>query len=160
MWYVRWMKALFKVKIPDGASREIEFLFHHEIVTTIERRNIPGSMIINIDQTFLKYVPTSSFFLSEKGATSVTMEGGSDKGCITGTFSITFSNEFLPTLLIYDGKTVKSLPRFRFLQQFSLSANPTHFSNSSEFIKLFEEVVNRYLQKSERNLTYHRSSKA
>ena len=49
MWYVRWMKALFKVKIPDGASREIEFLFHHEIVTTIERRNIPGSMILNID---------------------------------------------------------------------------------------------------------------
>ena len=88
------------------------------------------------------------------------MEGGSDKGCITGTFSITFSNEFLPTLLIYDGKTVKSLPRFKFPQQFSLSANPTHFSNSSEFIKLFEEVVNRYLQKSERNLTYHRSSKA
>ena len=160
MWYVRRMKALFKVKIPDGASREIEFLFHHEIVTTIERHNIPGSMIINIDQTFLKYVPSSNFIQSEKGATSVTMEGGSDKGCITGTFSITFSNEFLPTLLIYDGKTVKSLPRFRFPQQFSLSANPPHFSNSSEFIKLFEEVVNRYLQKSERNLTYHRSSKA
>ena len=80
------------------------------------------------------------------------MEGGSDKGCITGTFSITFSNEFLPTLLIYDGKTVKSLPRFRFPQQFSLSANPTHFSNSSESIKLFEEVIIRYLQKERKKL--------
>ena len=80
------------------------------------------------------------------------MEGGSDKGCITGTFSITFSNEFLPTLLIYDGKTVKSLPRFKFPQQFSLSANPTHFSNSSESIKLFEEVIIRYLQKERKKL--------
>ena len=82
----------------------------------------------------------------------MTMEGRSDKRCITGTFSITFSNEFLPTLLIYDGKTVKSLPRFKFPQQFSLSANPTHFSNSSESIKLFEEVIIRYLQKERKKL--------
>ena len=63
------------------------------------------------------------------------MEGGSDKRCMTGTSRITFSNEFLPMQLIYGGKTVQSLPRFKFPQEFSLSGNPTHFSNSSESIK-------------------------
>ena len=114
---------------------ETEFLFHHEIVTTIEKHNIPGSMIINIDQAPLKYVSTRNFTLEEKGAESFTMEGGSDKRCITETSSITFSNEFLPMQLIYGRKIVQSLPRFKFPQEFSLSANPTNFSNSSESIK-------------------------
>ena len=109
---VHWMKALLKVKIPDGARCEIEFLFHHEIVTTMEKHNILGSVIINIDQTLLKFVPTSNSTLIEKGAMSVTMDGGSDKRCITGTFSIMFSNEFLPMQLIYGGKTVQRLPHF------------------------------------------------
>ena len=75
-------------------------------------------MIININQTPLKYVPMSNLTPMEKGATPVTMEGGSDKRWITGTFSITFSNDyqFLPMQLIYGGKTVQSLPPFKFPQ--------------------------------------------
>ena len=80
------------------------------------------------------------------------MEGGNDKRCITGTFSITFTNEFLPVQLIYGGKTVKSLPRFKFPQEFSLSANPIHFSNWSESTKLFEEVIILYFQKEQKKL--------
>ena len=75
MGYVRRIKTSSKVKIPGGARREIEFLFHHEIVSRIKKHDIPGSMIINIDQTSQKYAPTSNFTLAEKGATSVTMEG-------------------------------------------------------------------------------------
>ena len=129
MGYVRRMKTLSKIKIPDGARRETEFPFHHEIVTMTEKHNIPVSMIINIDQTPLKYVPTSNFILVEHGTTSVTMEGGSDKRYIIGTLSIPFSNKFLPMQLIYDGKIVQSLPHFKFPQEFSLSANPTIFPN-------------------------------
>ena len=120
---VRRMKISPKVKIPDGARREIELLLHHEIITTIEKHNIPGSMTINIDQTPLKYVPTSNFTLKEKRTTSVTMKGGSDKRCITGKFSIKFSKKFLPMQLIYGGKTVESLPCFELPQEFSLSSN-------------------------------------
>ena len=41
MCFVRWMKTSSKVTIPDVARREIEFLFHHEIVTMIEKHVIP-----------------------------------------------------------------------------------------------------------------------
>ena len=146
------MKTSSKVKVPDGGRPEIKFLFHYEIVTRIKKCNIPGSMIININQAPLKYVPTSNFTLAEKGATFGTMEGGSDKRCITGTFSITFSNEFLPIYLIYGTKTVQSLRRFKFIQEFSLSGNRTHLSNLSESIKPFEKLIIPYLQQEQKKL--------
>ena len=55
--------------------QDLKLSFVHGILITIEK-HIPGSMIINIDQAPLKYVPTSNFTLAENGATSVTMEGG------------------------------------------------------------------------------------
>ena len=152
MGYVRWMKTSSKVKIPDGTRREIEFLFHHEIITTIEKHNVSGSMIIDINQTPLKYVHTTNFTLVEKEATSVTMEGGSDKTWTTGTFRITFSNKFSPMQVTYGGKTVQTFPCFKLPEEFSLSANPAHFSNSSEFTKLFEEVTIPYFQKEQKKL--------
>ena len=49
MGFVRRMKTSSKVTIPDGARKEIEFLFQHQIVSAIEEYDIPCSMIINID---------------------------------------------------------------------------------------------------------------
>ena len=88
MGFVRRMKTSSKVTIPDGARKEIEFLFQHQIASAIEEHDIPCSIIINIDQTSLKYVSTGNFTLAAKGSTTVTMEGGSDKRCITGTFEL------------------------------------------------------------------------
>ena len=95
----RWAKSLFtrtnfvkrrktssKVDIPDGARKEIEFLFLHEIVSIIEKHKIPPALIINIDQTPLKYVPVGNETLAPKGETSVMIEGSADKRSITGTF--------------------------------------------------------------------------
>ena len=118
MGFVRRMKTSSKVSIPDGARKEIEFLFHHEIISLIEEHDIPCSVIINIDQTPLKYVPTGNFTLAAKGSTTVTMEGGSDKRCINGTFGITFTSKFLPIQLIYDGKRNKACLDLNFLRDF------------------------------------------
>ena len=84
----RWVKSLFarmnfvkrkktssKVDIPDKACKEIQFLFLHEIVTKVEKNNIPPELILNIDQTPLKYVPVDNETLTPRGETSVTIEG-------------------------------------------------------------------------------------
>ena len=55
--FVKRRKISSKVDIPDKAHKEIEFLFLHEIVTKVEKHNIPPELILNIDQTLLKYVP-------------------------------------------------------------------------------------------------------
>ena len=54
---------------------------------------------------------------------------------------------FLPMYLIYKGKTVKSLPRFKFPQGFCLSANEKYFSNRVESVKYLEEIIVPYFKK-------------
>ena len=156
----RWAKSLFsrmnfvkrrktpsKVDIPDGARKEIEFLFLHEIVSIVEKHKIPPALIINIDQTPLKYVPVGNETLAPRGETSVTIEGSADKHSITGTFAISLHSEFLPMQLIYGGKTSQSLPRFEFPSGFLLSANPKHYSNTDESLKCLKEIIKPYVKK-------------
>ena len=96
----RWTQSLFqrmglakrrktsaKVDIPDGARKEIEFIFLHDIASQVETHSIPNALIINLDQTPLKYVSVSNQTMAKKGATNVTVIGGDDKRCITGTFA-------------------------------------------------------------------------
>ena len=50
-------KTSSAVDIPDSARKEIEYLFLHDIVDTVEKYEIPLSLIRNLDQIPLKYVP-------------------------------------------------------------------------------------------------------
>ena len=67
--FVKWRKTSSKVDIPDGARKEIEYLFLHEIVSIVEKHKIPPALIINIDQTLLKYVPVGSETLAPREET-------------------------------------------------------------------------------------------
>ena len=142
MGFVRRRKTSSKATIPDGARKELEYLLHHEIVMMIEKHKIPYSMvIINIDQTPLKYVSVGNFTLAQKDSSSFTIEGVNDKRYITGTSGSVSRAIFFPIQLIYAGKTAQSLPRFKFPSEFSLSVNATHYSNSDESIKFIEEII-------------------
>ena len=54
--------------------------------------------------------------------------------------------------LIYGGKTAQSFPRFKFPDSFSLSANPKHFSNTEESLKLLDEIVIPYVESERKRL--------
>ena len=112
MGFAKRRKTSSKVDIPDGARKEIEFLFHHDIVSRVEEFNIPETLIINIDQTPLKYVPIRKETMAKRNSTSVTIEGSDDKRMITGTFAVTLSGNFLSMQLIYGGKTNQSISRY------------------------------------------------
>ena len=79
-----------KVDIPDGAQKEIEFLYLHDIVSKVEKYNIPSAFVINIDQTPLKYIPVGNETMAAKGEHSETIEGSADERSITGTLAILF----------------------------------------------------------------------
>ena len=53
--------------------------------------------------------------------------------------------------MIYSGNTSKNLPRFQFTDDFSLSVNPTHFSNTDESLKILQQIIIPYLEK-QRNI--------
>ena len=133
-------------EISEGARKEAVLIFHHEIVSKVEKYQIPNSLILNIPQTSSKLAPTSRHTLAKKNSKHVSIAGSSYKQAITATFGITFSNEFLPMQLIYGGKIQQSFPKFDFPDSFSLSANPKHFSNTDESIKLLDDIVILYVK--------------
>ena len=90
--------------------------------------------------------------MAPKGSKTVPIKGSTEKRMITVTFTITLDGHFLPVQLIYGGKTSKSLPRVNFPKSFSLSANPKHYSNEQESIKVLEEIIIPYVKKERERL--------
>ena len=144
MGFVKRAKTTSKPEIPERAKSEAALILHHHIVDLVERHHILSSMVINIDQTLLKYAPVSNQTLAKKGSNHVAIHGSSYRQAIAATFGITNDNHFLPMQLIYGGKSLRSLPRFEFPKSFSLSANEKHFSNTSESLKLLDEIIIPY----------------
>ena len=160
-----WAKSLFhrmgfvkrtfttsKPEIPEKAKMEAKLLYQHQIVSYVEEYSIPPSLILNFDQTPLKFAPVTNRTLSAKGSKHAAVTGSSFKQAITATFGITCENKFLPMQLIYGGKTERSIPRVKFPNSFSLSANEKHFSNTLESLKLLDEIVIPYIEKERANL--------
>ena len=143
---VRRMKTTSKMPILEEAIKESGLLFRHDIVSKVKRHKIPDALILNLDQTPSKYVTVAQTTLAKKNSKSVAIAGGSDKRSITATFAVSFDGTFLPMQLIYGGKKTQSLPKFRFPSTFSLSVNPTHYSNENEACKMIEEIIAPYVK--------------
>ena len=128
-----------------GAKKEAQLLYLHDIVSLVDDHNILDSLILNLDQTKLKYILSANHTLAKKGSKSIETAGSDDKRCITGTFTVSLEGGFLPMQLIYGGKTNQSLLHFKFPESFSLSVNPKHYSNTLESIKIINEVIIPYV---------------
>ena len=90
---------------PDGAKKEAGLLYHHQIIMFVEEHDIPSSLVMNFDQTSLKYAPVSSQTLAKQGSKYVSISGATYRTSLTATFGISLDNKFLPIQLIYSGKT-------------------------------------------------------
>ena len=67
--------------------------FLHDIVSVTIEDEIPDELIINVDQTPSKFVPTENVTMAEKNSTHVSKKGASDKHGITVTFAETLSGQ-------------------------------------------------------------------
>ena len=131
-----WTKSLFylmrfvkrsattcKPAIPDGVKKEAGLLYHHQIITFVEEHDKPSSLVMNFDQTPLKYAPVSSQTLAKRGSKHVSISNATHCKSLTATLGISLDNKFLPFQLIYGGKTQQSLPKVNFPKEFSLRIN-------------------------------------
>jgi hypothetical protein len=131
---------------------EMQTLFLNDICTLVKKYNIPDELIINVDQTPSKYVPTSSVTMAEKNSKHVAKQGADDKRAITMTLAETLSGDILPFQLIYTGKTTRSLPAVEFPEGFLLGFNKSHWSNEEETLRLLKQVISPYISKMKRKL--------
>ena len=150
MGFTRRKAASSKLMIPAGAKKEAELLFHYAIVEKIEKHSIPESLVINFDQTPSKCFPVESTTLTKRNTKKVYVKGSNDRRAITATFTVTLEGQFLGMQLIHGGKTNQSLPDFKFPKEFSITVNPKHYSNETEYIKFISEILVPYIQKQEK----------
>ena len=84
--------------------------------------------------------------MATQNSKSASIAGSSGKRSITGGFTVTLDDRFLPMHLIYGRKTKQSFPRFKFPDGFSLNCNSKHFSNIEKSIKIAAEVNLPYVK--------------
>ena len=65
--FARRKSATAKPLIAPGLIKEIGFSFHKEIHELVKWFNIPKELVINIDQTPLRFVLVSSYTIEKKG---------------------------------------------------------------------------------------------
>ena len=82
MGFVRRGKTTSKPEIPERAKNEAALILQHQIVDLVEKNQISSLMLINIDQTPLKYAPVSNQTMVQKRSKHVAIEGSSYKNAI------------------------------------------------------------------------------
>ena len=146
--------------VTSSLWEEVRTQFHNDIASGVLKYSIPDELILNIDQSPSKYVPTENVKMAETGSKHVSKKGGNDKRGITVTLSETITGKVLPFQLIYTGKTARSLPSVEFPNGFCLSYNLKHWSNEDETINLFESVVDPYFCQVREELGLQNDQKA
>ena len=66
MRFKRRMRTTGKVEIPEGARKEAELLYLHDIVSIVEKRDIPSHLVMNLDQISFKYVPAMNHTMAKR----------------------------------------------------------------------------------------------
>ena len=141
-----------KVEIPESTKKEAGIQYHYRITNIVKKHNIPPSLVLNSDQTPSKYVQVGRFTMAPQGSKKVGKVGSDDKRTITLTFTVTLDGKILPFQIIYKGKTQQSIPKVKFPEGFSLSANIKHHSNTEEVLKHLKEIVIPYVNAERRKL--------
>ena len=76
MGFKRRMRTRGKVEIPEGARKEAELLYLHDILSIVKKRDIPSHLVMNFDQASLKYVPAMNH--TKTNSSSVPIIGSSN----------------------------------------------------------------------------------
>ena len=145
-------KASTSAKVSVENFERKRELFLHEVKLVMEMEDIPAELVINFDQTGIKYVPTSSWTLEKEGSKRVAIVGKDDKRQITAVIGCSMSGDVLPFQLIYEGKTSRCLPSYNFPRGFDITCNPTHWSNEMTMLRYLDKVIFPYVAQKREDL--------
>ena len=102
--FTKW-RARTKAKLSVSNFLQLQEQFNYDAKVLIEMQEISLSLVINWDQTGIHYVPISSLTMEKARLKFMEIAGGDDKRQITVALMVSFDDDFLPPLLIYQGKT-------------------------------------------------------
>ena len=132
-----------KITVTNFEELKEQYLLDVKAVVQIEE--IPHEMIVNWDQTGIKYVPVDTWTMEKEGAKRVQVIGADDKRQITAVFAGTITGEFLPPQLIYQGTTTRCLPYIKFPAEWHVTFSANHWSNEATMVQYIKHILLPYL---------------
>ena len=115
-------------------------------------KDVPDEMIVNWDQTAVKYIPVSNWTMAKEGSKCVEVAGIDDKCQITATFAASLSENFLPVQLVYGGNTSRCHPAVDFPDGFYVTHTENHWCNEETMISYIEAVIVPYIDEQRTKL--------
>lgn len=144
--------------IPPDAPELCERTFFR-LVYAMKWEDIPGKLVVNVDQMGNYVLPNSAHTFHDKGATQVDTVGKDEKRAYTLLVASTPSGVLLPFQQVWPGKTPQSLPLaqasgmdealdrgFHFAVAASESSPRSHFSTLKTMKEWVEEIFLPYVE--------------
>ena len=123
--------------------------FLRQIARMVKLRSIPDTLVINLDQTGVKLVLSGDWTMAAEWSRRVEIVGLGDKRQITATFAATLKGTFLPMQILYQGKTDRCHPKFKFPDGFDILCHtPNHWQNEQTCIRFCENIIFPYVKKT------------
>ena len=139
-----------KVSVEDFIKKKEQFLLDIKAVVTME--DVPLDLIINWDQTGMHYVPVASWTMEKEGSKRIEICGIDDKRQLTAVFGCSMTGDFLPVQLVYQGKTQKCHPVFKYPSDWDITHSPNHWSNESTMKDYIVKILKPYISNKREQL--------
>ena len=141
-----------KPKFTVSNFEELKSQYLMDIKAIVTMEEIPDDLVVNWDQTAIKYIPLSNWTMDKEGSKRVEVIGIDDKRQITATFAASLSGNFLPVQLVYEGKTTKCHPVVEFPEGWHVTHTLNHWCNEETMVAYIESVIVPYMSQKRRQL--------
>lgn len=141
-----------KIPFRKNFIAEQRLRFTAEIAKHVGENDVSRRLIINWDQTSLKFVPTGQWTMEKQGTVKVPISGMSDKRCITAVVAGCADGTMLPFQLIYGGKTERCHPSVPLPTGTHVTHNPSHYANEETMLEYAKQILLPYLNKTREQL--------
>ena len=139
------------ITVRDFDKIKDQFLLDIKGVKMMEE--IPDELVINWDQTGIKYVPVSQWTMERKGAKRVEVQGVDDQRQITAVFGGSLTGDFLPILLVYEGTTPRCYPStVDFPADWVITSTANHWCNEQTMLLYITKIIVPYLQEKKKTI--------
>ena len=139
-------------------EEKYQFLFDIKVIVAMEE--VLPCLVINWDQTGIKYVPVSNWTMAKQGSKKVEIVGVSDKHQITAVFAGTLSGTFLPPQIIDKGKTKACLPNVTFRNDWHITFSHNHWANETTVKDYITNIIVPYIMRKKEELKLHSEQRA
>ena len=159
MGYVK-RKATLKVTISSTELESLKVQYLNDIRTVVTLEEIPMELIVNWDQTPIKFVPVSNWTHDKKGTERIQLAGLDDKRQIMATIAGNILGHLLPAQLIYGGKTSACLPKVDFPPKWHINYSSNHWANEETMVAYIHIILLPYVKETRSKLVLGNSHPA